>query len=133
MEVETPFEVLWADADPSDRIYYAAALRYVAEAEEALFRKAGFASSETLRQGYGFPRAHVELDYRRPLKIGDRGATRAWIGRVGNSSIRMNFCLAKQEEAEPYIEGHIDMVMINLKSGYPITVPEEMRNVLTAT
>lgn len=134
MELETPFEVLWADADPSGWIYYAAALRYVAEAEAALFRRAGFASDDTIRRGYAFPRVHVELDFRKPLKMGDRGVACARIGRIGNSSIRMDFCLLKQGEIEPSVEGHIDMVLVTIESGSPgrpIPVPKQMRSRLT--
>lgn len=135
MELETPFEVLWADADPSGWIYYAAALRYVAEAETALFREAGLASNDTIGRGFAFPRVHVELDYKKPLKLGDRGAAHAGIGRIGSSSIRMDFRLTKGGDPGPSVEGHIDMVLVGVESGNlgrPIAVPKEMRDRLTA-
>ncbi len=128
MKLEVPFEVLFGDSDPSGWVYYAAVFHYVAQAEARLFREAGFTGYAIIQEGYGLPRAHLEADYRHPLKVHDRGVVRAWIGHLGNSSIRMEFELIRDGEQEAAVTGHIVMVTVDIRAEQAIPIPDSLRS-----
>lgn len=128
MKLEVPFEVLFGDSDPSGWVYYAAVFHYVAQAEARLFREAGFTGAAIVQEGYGLPRARVEVDYRRPLKVHDRGVVRAWIGHLGNSSIRMEFELIRDGEQEAAVTGRIIMVTVGLLAERAVPMLDSMRS-----
>ncbi len=128
MKLEVPFEVLFGDSDPSGWVYYAAVFHYVAQAEARLFREAGFTGYAIVQEGYGLPRAHVEIDYRRSLKVHDRGVVRVWIGHLGNSSIRMEFELIRDGEQEAAVTGRIVMVTVGLRAERAVPIPDSMRS-----
>ncbi len=128
MKAEASFEVLFGDSDPSGWVYYAAVFRYVAQAETQLFREAGFTGYAIVQEGYGLMRVHVEADYRRPLKVHDRGAARVWIGHLGKSSIRMEFELIRDKEQEVAVAGHIVMVTVGFQAGQAVPIPNSMRS-----
>jgi YbgC/YbaW family acyl-CoA thioester hydrolase len=128
MKVTVPFEVLWGDADPSGWIYYAAALRYVAEAEAKLFRKIGLLTNQMIEIGYANPRVHLSIDYIKPFKVHDQGLIHAWIDKVGSSSVSMAFELTDPDNKEVFIKGTLVTVIISFESEKPIPVPEWIKN-----
>ena len=131
-EAAVPFEVLWGDADPSGLIYYQNVFRYVAQAESALFRQIGYTVRTMIAEGFANPRAHVEADFRKPLWVHDTGTCRVWVGRIGNSSVRLDFALTKDGDSEPAVTGHLVMVFVDPEAMRPIPVPEVLRRAFGA-
>ncbi len=131
-EAVVPFEVLWGDADPSGLIYYPSVFRYVAQAESALYRQIGYTVRAMIAEGFANPRAHVEVDFRKPLWVHDTGTCRVWVGRVGNSSVRLDFALTKNGDDEPAVTGHLVMVFVDPEAMRPIPVPEVLRRAFGA-
>jgi acyl-CoA thioester hydrolase len=128
MKVSVLFEVLWGDADPSGWIYYAAALRYVAEAEAKLFRKIGLLTGQMMEEGYANPRVHFEVDYLQPLRVHDQGVIHAWIEKTGKSSVTMAFELTDEAGTKTYIKGTLVTVIISFESETPLPVPDWIKN-----
>jgi len=126
-EGETRFEVQWADADPAGWIHSAAVLRYFEAAETDLFRRAGVTFTGVLERGWGMPRVHLEVDYRRPLRTHDAGTARARVRRMGRSSITLDFELVQDGETEPSVTGSLTMVIVDLAAARAIPVPDEIR------
>lgn len=125
--VATPFEILWGDCDPAGWLYYASIYRYFEQAEQALFMEAGLRYADELAAGHGYPRVHVDVDFKRPLEIYDRGLCHATVARIGRSSITLELKLVKDGENEPAATGTITMVMVDWRVRKPITVPAEIR------
>jgi acyl-CoA thioester hydrolase len=128
---ESPFQVLWRDADPAGWIHYAAVSRYFEEVECALFERAGIVYADQLALGRGFPRVHFESEFRRPLQVHDRGVARAAVAAVGRTSITLRFELAKHGEDEAAVVGSLTMVMVDWATKRPVEVPPELRTELT--
>jgi acyl-CoA thioester hydrolase len=128
MKVTVPFEVLWGEADPSGWIYYAAALRYVAEAEAKLYRKIGMLTYQMMDQGYANPRVNLSIQYIKPFKVHDQGLIHAWIDKIGTSSVTMVFELTDKNNKEVYIKGSLVTVIIDIETEKAIPVPEKLRN-----
>ncbi len=131
-EAAVPFEVLWGDADPSGLIYYPNVFRYVTQAESALFHQLGYTARSMIAEGFANPRAHAEADFRKPLWVHDTGTCRVWVGRIGNSSVRLDFTLTKDGESEPAVTGHLVTVFVDPVAMRPIPVPEMLRQAFGA-
>lgn len=122
LEATTPFHVLWRDADPAGWIHYASVTRYFDEAETELFRANGMRYADQLSQGRGFPRVHVECDFRRPLFVDDSGSTRVAVERIGESSISLAFEMTKEGESLPSVVGRVVMVVLDWTSKLPVVI-----------
>ena len=131
MKVTVPFEVLWGDADPSGWIYYAAALRYFAEAEAKFYREIGMMTSQMLDQGFANPRVNLSVTYLKPFKVHDQGFIHAWIDEVGRSSIKMNFELKDKYNSEVYIRGSLVTVIVDITKEKSIPIPEILKSRLS--
>jgi acyl-CoA thioester hydrolase len=130
-EAIVPFEVLWGDADPSGLVYYPNVFRYLTQAESALLLQAGYTPQAMVAEGFANPRAHVEVDFRRPLWVHDMGTCRLWVGRIGTSSVRLDFMLTKAGEREPAVTGHVVTVFVDRETMRPIPVPPALRQALS--
>lgn len=130
MKVTVPFEVLWGDADPSGWIYFAAVLRYVAQAEAKLFRQVGMQTYQMMEHGFANPRVHLEIDYKKPFKVHDQGRCHAWISHVGTSSITMSFQLTDLQDRDVFIEGKLITVTVDIQKEISIPIPEFLRKKL---
>jgi len=86
--------ILFIDTDASGRIHYTAMFRYFEAAEIEFFRHIDSAHqyAET-----GFPRVHVECDYKHAIRCDDVLVIEVTVGRIGNASIELKFRVMKDE------------------------------------
>jgi acyl-CoA thioester hydrolase len=127
LTAERPFEVMWRDADPAGWVHYASVSRYFDVVEDALVEQAGIVYAAKLEQGTGFPRVRFESEFKRPLRVNDRGVARARVEAVGRSSITLAFELRKDGEDEVAVAGRVTMVMVDWTTNRPVQVPDQLR------
>lgn len=83
----TDIQVRFGDTDMLGHINNAAYVQYLEVARLKLIE-------ESQRQGYprlSFVLAHISLDFRREIKLGQQVQVETWITRVGNSSFEMAY------------------------------------------
>lgn len=120
--------VSWVDTDASERIHYTAGLRYFEIAEHALMRKL-LQGRKTAELGLvGFPRAHIEADYRGALVFDDEFDCTARIAALGKSSVTYGFEIVRSD-GELCLVGKIVAVAIDAQ-GRPLPLPKELRELL---
>ncbi len=102
-------KVAFADTDASGRAHFTAILRYVEEAEHAFFAARGVA---VIGDQHGWPRVHVDCDYRAPLAFGDEVEVLIVVQVVGKTSIKYTFTAKKGEQV--CAEG--SMVIVRVES-----------------
>ncbi|HEX5948699.1 MAG TPA: hotdog domain-containing protein, partial [Actinomycetota bacterium] len=79
--------IMWFDTDASTKYHNTAPLRLMEEAEAALLDGVGL-----VKEVYGWlPRAHVTVDYRRPVRFWDEVEVSVRVREVGRSSITYGF------------------------------------------
>jgi acyl-CoA thioester hydrolase len=116
--------IQWFDTDASTKYHNTAPLRLMEEAEAALLHELGI-----VREVYGWlPRAHVTVDYRRPLRFWDEVDVDLEVSEVGRTSITYAFRV--QAEDELCAEGKVVAVLLD-EEGRPRTWPDEWRRLLT--
>jgi len=124
--------VRWGDVDAAGIIFYGAYIRFFEFAETELFRAAGLPYGvmfETL--DIWLPRVHLECDFHRAAKLDDLLEVSAFIGKIGRSSLRLNFEVRRQGESELIAVAHFILVTVRRSNFEKIPVPDEMRKQLS--
>ncbi|HET7707405.1 MAG TPA: thioesterase family protein [Gemmatimonadaceae bacterium] len=125
--------VRWEDIDAAGIINYQAYLRFFALAEVELFRSCGL-SYKTLFEEIGIwlPRVHVECDFFHPVKLDELLIVEAFFGKIGGSSIKVNFVVRRSEVPDVVVAtGNYVLVSVAHGEFRPIPVPELVRERLT--
>src|SRR3990170_511509 len=79
--------IMWFDTDASTKYHNTAPLRLMEEAEAILLDDVGL-----VKEVYGWlPRAHVTVDYRRPVRFWDEVEVSVEVTEVGGTSITYGF------------------------------------------
>jgi len=96
MAQPTPFiieeYVRWSDVDYAGIIFYGAYVRFFEIAETELFRACGLPYREMFdRFGIFLPRKAVHAEFHRPARLDERLRVATYIGRVGTTSMALNF------------------------------------------
>lgn len=116
--------IQWYDTDASAKYHNTAPLRLMEEAEVVLLDRLGI-----VREVYGrLPRAHVSIEYRRPLRFWDECEIRVEVAEVGRSSLTYAFSISGPD-GQVASEGKVVAVLVD-EEVKPRPWPEEHRRLL---
>ena len=120
--------VRWSDIDLAGIICYGAYVRFFEIAETELFRAIGFPFSQLFeRFDFWLPRAQLHFEFRRPALLDERLDVEVWIGKVGTSSLRLQFEVRKTTpERELTAEGYAVLVAVARRDLRPIPLPPDL-------
>ena len=122
--------VRWNDVDVSGIIGWGAYVRFVEMAETELFRAAGFPYATLWdRLDIWLPRVQFHLDYRNPARLDELLDIEMWVGRIGRSSIRLEF-VVKKPDGELAAEGYLVIVSIDRRNAKSVDVPKALLDAL---
>jgi acyl-CoA thioester hydrolase len=122
--------VRWSDVDASGIIRWSAYARFVELAETELFRAAGFPYAEVWqRLDIWLPRVQCHFDYRSPVRLDELLDVDIWVGRIGRSSLRLEFEV-RRPDAACAMEGYLVIVALGRGDGQVVNVPEALRHAL---
>ena len=124
--------VRWEDIDAAGIINYQAYLRFFGLAEVELFRSCGL-SYRTLFEELGIwlPRVHVECDFFHPVTLDELLVVDAYFGRIGHSSIHLNFEVRRKERSDVVVAtGKYVLVTVKRGEFRPSPVPQSVRDKL---
>ena len=123
--------VRWSDVDNAGIIFYGAYVRFFEIAEMELFRAAGIPYVDVFdRFDIWLPRAHLDCDFMYPPRLDDRLRVSAYIGRFGNSSIRLNFDVLHLKSRRMAASAHEILVVTDRDTMKSRPIPEELRTSL---
>jgi acyl-CoA thioester hydrolase len=115
--------IQWFDTDSSTKYHNTAPLRLMEEAETLLLDRLGI-----VKEVYGWlPRAHVTVDFRRPLRFWDEVEVVVAVVEVGRTSVTYTFAVRDADDV--YSEGRVVAVLID-ERGEPRQWPAEWRRLL---
>ena len=84
--------VRWSDVDFAGIIFYGSYVRFFEIAETELFRSCGLAYKDVFdRYDIFLPRKAVHSEFFHPPRLDDRLRVATYVGRVGTSSMTLNF------------------------------------------
>jgi acyl-CoA thioester hydrolase len=122
----TRIRVAFHDVDSSQRIHFTAMFRYFEIAEHALMRSIGLPYSRALQE-YGFPRVHLDCDFRGAVRFDDILEVSAEVERIGQASWTVRFEAHKLPDAELVAEGHMTIVATDPSTERPTPIPRGLR------
>ncbi|GAA5495275.1 1,4-dihydroxy-2-naphthoyl-CoA hydrolase [Rubritalea halochordaticola] len=117
--------VQFCDTDMARIVHFSKVLCMVEEAEHALLHDIGVPAVD--RDG-GFPKVHVEIDYRSPLRYRDIAAIHFRLLEVGSKSLSYGFRVYVGERLAA--EGRITTVLIDME-GKSRVISDEWRQTLS--
>src|SRR5437016_4713390 len=125
--------VLWGDVDAARIIFYGSYIRFFEIAETELFRAVGMAYGKIFDDlDIWLPRVHLECDFRRAAQLDDLLEVSVYVGRIGRTSMRLNFEV-RRKDADGTLEetliatAHFVLVATSREGLQPLPVPEDLR------
>jgi YbgC/YbaW family acyl-CoA thioester hydrolase len=119
--------IRFIDTDASGRIHYTAMFRYFESAELEFMRSLGILYGDG---PFGFPRVHVECDFRMAMIHDDLIVIEVCLTKLGRASLRLEFRTLKNEELAA--KGLVVMACMDRRTQRAIAIPDEVREKLAA-
>ena len=128
--------VRWGDVDAAGIIFYGSYIRFFEIAETELFRAVGLPYGKVFEElQIWLPRVHLECDFHRAPRLDDLLQVDVYVGKIGNTSLRLNFEVRRKDErgdlgADLMATAHFVLVATSRDELKPLAVPEELRRAL---
>ena len=128
--------VRWGDVDAARIIFYGSYIRFFEIAETELFRSVGMPYGKVFDElDIWLPRVHLECDFHRAAQMDDLLEVSVYVGKVGRTSLRLNFEVRRRNEAgeieaELMATAHFVLVSTDRSNLKPVPVPEDLRSAL---
>ena len=121
----------WGDVDAARIIFYGAYIRFFEFAETELFRAVGLPYGVMFDQAdIWLPRVHLECDFLRAARLDDLLEVSVHVGKIGNSSMRLNFEVRRKGEEELVATAHFVLAAVKKDTFEKVRVPEGLREKL---
>lgn len=117
--------VAWNETDAAGHNHFAAAFRWLEEAEHALLRSIGMPAEEIAR----IPRVHIDIDYKDRLYYGQEIAVQVTVVKVGTSSCTYDFEV-RTDEGTVAVSGTLVVVHASSTSTGSAPWPPEIREAM---
>jgi YbgC/YbaW family acyl-CoA thioester hydrolase len=128
--------VRWGDVDAASIIFYGSYVRFFEIAETELLRSVGMPYGKVFDElDIWLPRVHLECDFHRAAKLDDLLEVSVYLGRVGKTSLRLDFEVRRKNDAgqiedDLMATAHFVLVSTDRQDLKPVPVPEELRQAL---
>jgi len=128
--------VRWGDVDAAGIIFYGSYIRFFEIGETELFRAVGLPYGKVFDElNIWLPRVHLECDFHRAAQMDDLLQVSVYVGRIGRTSLRLNFEVRRKNEAgeiekDLMATAHFVLVSTDRENLKPLPVPEELRRAL---
>ncbi len=123
----TQLDVRFGDVDPAGIAYYPRIFEYVHQAFEALWdvhvgkRYYHLVAEERL----GFPLVHAQVDFKHPLRFGDRPLVRVTTFQVGRTSLGLHYAFEVDDVL--CVDARMTVVCVELGELKPLPIPPAYR------
>lgn len=124
---KTEHKVRPDDIDMFNHVHNSKYLDYVLAARyEQMDIFYGMPMEDFLNLGYGWVVKMVQIDYKRPLGLGDIFSVETGLISINNKGCRVTFEIKSNKTQKVSSDGWFDFVMIDLKTGKSKEVSEDM-------
>src|SRR6185436_6108814 len=122
---ETELQVRPDDLDMNRHVHASRYQDYVLAARyDQMERCYKMSMEEFLKLGFGWYIRKAQLEYKRPLALGEHFIVRTWVAEIFKNDVRVEFEIIKQKTGKLACDGHFDYTMINLSTGRPEKIPD---------
>ncbi|HLS89448.1 MAG TPA: DUF84 family protein [Sphingobacteriaceae bacterium] len=131
----TRIRVKFSDTDATGTVYHGNFTHYMEWGRLEVLRRArprhGDAAARARLEPLNFVIAHIELDFRSPVRFPDELEVDSWVRKIGNTSVSFGFRLRRIHDGVVVADGH-DVIVFVDEEGRPTPVPSCLRDGLEA-
>lgn len=80
-------------------------------------------------RGLSWMTKSISIDYRMSVFMGETITVRTWIESIGKKSVTVRFQMLKKKDSKSAAEGKAVYVLIDMKSGKPTAIPDDIRRI----
>ena len=125
---ETELQVRPDDIDMYQHVHSSRYMDYVLAARfDQMQRCYKMPMVEFQKRGYGWFMAATQMNFRRPLGLGDRFIVRTWIEKFTLIGVKVQFQIVRQTDQQPSCDGWFDYVLISLETARAVRLPSDIR------
>jgi len=129
---EVKLQTYWGDSDAAGIVFFPNYFKFVAQAEEELYRAAGFVSNRVLEQNQVMlPRVEVFAKFSMPIRNGAAIYVVMKPSFPGEKSVRYDFEI-QDEKRRTMSGGYVTAVCVDRVTFEPKALPEVIRNAISA-
>jgi YbgC/YbaW family acyl-CoA thioester hydrolase len=124
-----PYTIGFHDSDAAGIVFFASLVRVFHQATEAWMESIGFSLARLLRERpFGLPVVHIEGDFRKLLRVGDKVEIHVRVAEIGRTSFRTAYELYFNGELAA--TGALVQACVDVTVYKPLDLPEEFRRKL---
>lgn len=122
--------VRYAETDQMGVVYHSNYLNYLELGRVEWLRSLGYSYAELEKKGVLLPVVHAELNYRFPARYDELIRVETEVSSIGKSSIEFSSQLFNEMDAL-VLEGKVRLVCLNADAFKPISIPEDLKNIIS--
>lgn len=125
---ETELLVRPDDIDMYRHVHSSRYMDYVLAARfEQMERGYKMPMHEFQQRGLGWFMAATQLNFKRPLGLGDRFVVRTWIEKFTLIGVRVQFQIERAADRKLSCDGWFDYVLVSIETARAVRLPEDIR------
>ncbi|MDB5034556.1 MAG: putative thioesterase [Chlorobi bacterium] len=118
------FQVRPDDIDMNRHVHNSRYFDYVLAARyDQMERCYGMPMEEFIALGYSWVTRTAHVEYRRPLRLGDRFTVITWIDEIARHGVKVRFEIVRAADGGIASRGWFDYIMVAIASGKPERIP----------
>lgn len=126
---ESEMQVRPDDIDMYQHVHSSRYMDYVLAARfDQMERCYRMPMAEFQKRGYGWFMAATQMNFKRPLGLGDRFVVRTWIERFTLIGVRVGFQIERSADRKLSCDGWFDYVLVSLETSRAVRLPEDFRS-----
>lgn len=126
---QTELRVRPDDIDMYNHVHNSKYFDYVLAARfDQMERCYGMGMEKFMERGFGWLVRKVYMDYKRPLKMSDYFIVKTGIEAIDAKKCKVHFEILSKTTNKTCCDGWFDFVMIDLKTGKGLPIPEDVIN-----
>lgn len=123
----TELQVRPDDIDMFQHVHSSRYVDYVLAARfDQMGRCYGMAMEEFLAQGLAWFQRSAHLEFKRPLRLGERFTVTTWIEGMQSDTVRVDFEIRRLDGNKLCCDGHCHYTLVNVATGRATPIPESI-------
>jgi YbgC/YbaW family acyl-CoA thioester hydrolase len=125
---ETELKVRPDDIDMYQHVHSSRYMDYVLAARfDQMERCYKMSMGEFEKLGFGWFMAATQMNFKRPLGLGDCFVVRTWIEKFTLIGLRVQFEIERRSDDKRCCDGWFDYVMVSIETARAVRIPAEIR------
>jgi YbgC/YbaW family acyl-CoA thioester hydrolase len=125
---ETELQVRPDDIDMYQHVHSSRYMDYVLAARfDQMERCYRMPMAEFQKRGFGWFMAATQMNFKRPLGLGDRFVVRTWIEKFTLIGVKVQFQIERTADRKLSCDGWFDYVMVSTETARAVRLPDDIR------